>query len=109
MRRLWQDIDQSRDKLGIGSATSTNGASWTWDAWLVWASDVVGDTGAQVGALPGQIRSVVEQLPGAGMCRTVGEGAFTVAQKLPVVGTALGAVLALVPDPFSDNDKSPRS
>jgi len=93
MRRLWQDIDQARDKLGLGSDKTANGASWTWDDWLGWASSAVGDAGAQVAAVPQQIQSVLAQLPGAGTCRMVGEGAFTLARKLPVVGT----ILTLVP------------
>lgn len=102
MRRLWQDIDQSRDKLGLGRGESTNGTPWTWDTWLAWASGVVGDAGTQAGALPEHIRSVLAQLPGAGACRAVGEGAFTIARKLPVVGT----ILTLVPGQSRSDDES---
>ena len=102
MRRLWQDIDQSRDKLGLGRGESPSGASWSWDAWLGWASSVVGDAGAQVGAVPQQIQSVLEQLPGAGACRVLGEGAVTLARRLPVVGT----IFTLVPPRAKPDDDS---
>ncbi len=102
MRRLWQDIDQSRDKLGLGNGESPNQSSWTWDAWLGWASTAVGEAGAQVGAMPRRIQTALDQLPGAGACRALGEGAFNLARQLPVVGT----ILTLVPPRSQPEDDS---
>ena len=96
MRRLWQDIDQSRDKLGLGNGSASEGPVLTWDVWLAWASGLVEDAGAQMSAVPNQVRTVVERLPGIGACQAVSAGAF--ARKLPLVGT----LMALVSDRSDD-------
>ena len=97
MRRLWQDIDDSRDKLGLGAAARANGAASAWDAWTGWASGVVGDASAQVTALSTEVGAILARLPGAGTCRAVSEGAVTVVRRLPVVGPVVDALGAVLP------------
>jgi hypothetical protein len=99
MQRLWQDIDRSRDKLGLGQGHGDrNGASWQWGAWIEWASGVIGEAGA----LPGHVRQVLEQMPGVQACRSVADGTLELVRKVPIVG-------ALVPraPSRSDPDDSP--
>ena len=83
MRRLWSDIDQARDSLGLGSSPA-NGASWSMlgvmgDAAAL-ATDAAGAlTAGAVDALRGALGTLPDPL------RLVGS-AVPCVRRLPIVG-----------------------
>ena len=83
MRRLWNDIDQARDNLGLGP-TPTNGATWSvfglvGDAAGL-ASDAAGAlTSGAVDALRGALGTLPDPL-------RLLRSAIPCARRLPIVG-----------------------
>ena len=84
MRRLWSDIDRSRDNLGIGPETLAPSVAWSVSGLLGYATARAFDgAGAIAGGAAGVARACADAMPDR--FRLIG-AAVPCVRRLPLVG-----------------------
>jgi hypothetical protein len=100
MRKVWADIDQARDKLGLGQRVAGAEPSWSVEGLLGWAAGMVEEASARLGSAPDWVRAALADghAQPASMCATVARGCVGLMRRVPLVGQ-LVSLLPLDPDP----------
>lgn len=89
MRRVWHDIDQARDKLGLRAEPASDPESWSVGGCVGHVVALASDVGAWVGALPLPWASATRGPDG----RSAPETVRSAIAALPVLGSLVAPLL----------------